>query len=135
MDEVGARLDAELHTTLCTADVHVLNLRALREVLHDGGTVEDGIHLQVLIEVLRHIAKDDVQSLTKQFLEGVCEVVEQQGSQAALCFLLRFAAHQAIDVLCIAVYEVAQDVDAQIACSTCDQHIAQLLALTRTEEP
>ena len=89
-------------------------------MLHDGGTVEDGIHLQVLIEVLRHIAKDDVQSLTKQFLEGVCEVVEQQGSQATLCFLLRLAAHQTVDVLCIAVDEVAQDVDAQIACSTCD---------------
>ena len=104
-------------------------------MLHDGGTVEDGIHLEVLIEVLRHIAKDDVQSLTKQFLEGVCEVVEQQGSQAALCFLLRLAAHQAIDVLGIRVNQFAQDVDTQITCSTCDQHIAQLLALTRTEEP
>ena len=104
-------------------------------MLHDGGTVEDGIHLQVLIEILRHIAKDDVQSLTEQFLEGVGEVVEQQGSQAALSFLLRLAAYQAIDVLCIAVDEVTQDVDAQIACSACDQHIAQLLALTRTEEP
>ena len=104
-------------------------------MLHDGGTVEDGIHLQVLIEVLRHIAKDNVQSLPEQFLEGVGELVEQQGSQAALSFLLRLAAYKTIDVPRIAVDKVAQDVDAQIACSTCNQYIAQLLALPGTEEP
>ena len=127
MDEVGTSLDAELHTTLCAADVHVGNLGAFGEVLDDGGTVEDGIDLEVLVEVLRHIAKDDVEPLAKEFLEGVGEVVEQQGFQSVLSFLLRLAADQAIDVACIAVDEIAQDVNAQIACSARDEDIAQLL--------
>ena len=127
MDEVSTCLDTEIHTTLSTADVDVGNLRTLGEVLDNGGTVEDGIDLEALVEVLRHIAKDDVEPLAKQFLEGVGEVVEQQGFQSVLSFLLRLATHQAIDVACIAVDKVAQDVNAQIASSTRDEDIAQLL--------
>ena len=42
MDKACARLQAELDTTTSASDVHVLNVGALREVLHVGGTVDDG---------------------------------------------------------------------------------------------
>ena len=126
MDELGTRLDAEIHTTLSATDVHIFNLCTLGEVLYDGGAVEDGIDdgETVIRELLGHVAEDDMQALTEQLLIGFREVVEEQGAEAALCGLLRLATYQAVDVWSVAVDELAQDVDAQITCSTCNQYIA-----------
>ena len=73
-------------------------------------------------------------ALPEQFLEGLGEVVEEQGAQAALCGIYGLSAHQAIDVGSIAADEFIEDVDAEVACGAGYQDVAQLLALARTEE-
>ena len=75
-----------------------------------------------------------MQALAEELHEGFCEIVVEQGAQTTLSFLQRLTANQTVDVLGIAVDQLSQDVDTQIARRTCNQHIAQFLALTRTEE-
>ena len=42
--QFGSCLHTELHTTLGSTDIHILNVCSLREVLHIGSTVEDGVN-------------------------------------------------------------------------------------------
>ena len=80
MYQLGTILQTEVNATLCTTDVDVLNLSTFGEVLHDSGTVKDGIDADSIAhdstEVLGDVAEDDVQTGTEEFLEGVGEVVE-----------------------------------------------------------
>ena len=70
MNETGeVRLDTVLHATLGSTNVHILNLSTFGEVLHDGGTVEDGINLQISSEVAGDVAQNDLDTLAKEFLE------------------------------------------------------------------
>ena len=85
------------------------------------------------IEVLCHIAIDDEEAGAKEFLERRLEIVEQQILQSALSSLLILVAHEACDGRSIRIDELAQHMDAQITCSTCEEHIAQLLALALDE--
>ena len=75
MNQTGARLQAEINAVLSTTDVDVLDIRSFGEVLHIGSTVKDGIYLQTSIERLRHVTKNDMQALAKEFFERTGEVI------------------------------------------------------------
>ena len=134
MDEFGARLDAEVKAMLGTADVHVLDFCAFREVLHHGSAVEDGVHLQAFVDILGDVAENDVETLSEEFLEGLGEVVVEQGAEAALSSFLALATYHTVDVLGIAVDQFAKDVDSQIARRTGDQYVAKRMTLACAEE-
>ena len=125
----GTMLHTEIDTTLGTTDVDILNLSTFGEVLHDSGTVKDCIDADSIADdstkVFGDVAEDDVQTASEKFLEGVGEIVEEQGAQAALGFLQCLATYQTVDVFGIAVDQLTKDVDAQIASGTGQQHIAK----------
>ena len=134
--EACACLYTEFHATLCAADVHVLYLCSLAEVLHDGGTVEHGVDVQVGGdggEVVGHIAKDDMQTCALQVFESIGEIVVEQCAETALCLLLTLPADEAVDVGSIRVDESAEDMYAQVSCGTREEHIAQSLSFSLAE--
>ena len=135
MYQLGTGLQTELHTALCTTDIDVLDVRALGEVLHVGGTVEDGVNLIQAEsgEVLRDVAVDDEDAGAEELLVRLLEVVEQQVLQSVLGCLLVFTAHHTRNGRSVGIDEFAQHVDAQITRSTGQQHVAQLLALALDE--
>ena len=103
-------------------------------MFNDGSTVEDSVHLQCGVDILRHIAKDNMDALVKQLLERLGEIVVKQRTQTACCGFLGLATHQTVDMGNIPVDQLTQDVDAQIACGTCNQDVAQLLTFAHAEE-
>ena len=62
-------LDAEIHTALCTANVHVFNVCALGEVFHVGGTIEDRVDRAVHLDFLCHVAIRHKEAGAEQFFE------------------------------------------------------------------
>ena len=52
-------LETEVDAMGRAAHVDILNLGALGEVLHHGGTVEDGVYLAVDLDVLGDVAVDN----------------------------------------------------------------------------
>ena len=133
-----ADLQAQIYAAFSTSDVHVLNFCALREMLHDSGTVDDSRQLATdgrhfLDKVFRHVAKDDVKSAPEQFLERTVEIVEQHRAQTTLRLLLSLTADEAVDLASVAVDQVSQHMDAEIAGSTGQQHVAQRLPLALAE--
>ena len=133
MHQTCAFLDAEVNAMTCASDIDILDFGALGEVLHDGGTVEDRLDVEVLIEVLSDIAQQHMDALAEQGLEGIGEVIVEQRAQAALGGLYRLSADETIDIVNVGIDELAQDVNAQIARGACDEHIADGLTLTLTE--
>ena len=47
MDERRAGSETEIHTTLRTADIHILDVRALGEMLHVRGAVENSLNTDI----------------------------------------------------------------------------------------
>ena len=124
MYQLGTGLKTEIYTTLGTTDIHILNLRTLGEMFHDGSTVEYRIHLQAFAEVAGHIAENDMQALTEEMLEGIGKIIVKQRAQTTLCSLLTLTTDQTINLVSIGIDQFTQDVDTKIACSTSQQHIA-----------
>ena len=133
MDETCAGTDAKVHATLSATDVDILDFGALGEVLDDGSTIEDRVDGQTLGEVAGHIAQDNVDALAEERLEGIGEIVEEQGAQTIFGLFERLAAYEAIDIGRVGVDELAQDVDAQITRGTRDEHVAERTTFALTE--
>ena len=84
-------------------------------MLHYGSTVEDGIDLQAFVDILGDVAENDMEALSEEFLEGLGEVVVEQGAQTALGGFLALATYHTVDVPGVAIDEFAKDMDSQIA--------------------
>ena len=76
------------------------------------------------IDVACHIAVDDEEAGTEEFIKTSVEIVEEQVTQTSLRIVLVFSADKTRDGLGIRVNEFAQDVDTEITGSTCEQYIA-----------
>ena len=69
MHQSGIVLQTELHATLRTADVHVLDVGSLGEVLHVGSTIENGVDMAVNIDFLCHVSIYHKEAGAEEFLE------------------------------------------------------------------
>ena len=69
MHEGRTCFEAEVHAALCSADIDILDIRALGEVLHVRRTVKYRVDRRLHMEVARHIALYHKYPRAKQFVE------------------------------------------------------------------
>ena len=118
MDERRACSETEVHATLRAADIHILDVRALGEMFHVRGTVEDGgyfyhLGIQALVYIGSDIAVDDEESGAEKVVETPAEIVEEQVAYPALGVMLILSADETGDRLGVGVDEFTQDMDTQ----------------------
>ena len=102
-----------------TTHVDILNLCTLGEVLHHGSAIEYGVDFAIHLDFLGHVTIDDTQTVAKQFLIVIAEVVIQHSFQAAFgLFLVLGSHHTPDDRHILAVDEFLEDMDAQKARSS-----------------
>ena len=95
MHQSCTRQETEIDTSLRAADIHILNLRALAEMLHDCGAVENRIDFPFDNggQIIGDIAQDDANAVAKQFIECGFEIIEQKGFQSVLGGIVVLSAH------------------------------------------
>ena len=135
MHQSCTRLQAELHATMGTADIHVLNIRSLGEMLDVGSTVEHGLDGGMSFRkshrnIIRHIAVHHLDTGAEELLIGAFVIVKEQVLESMLSGRLVFSAHNTGNGRSIGFYELAQHMNTQIASSTRQKNVTQLLTLT-----
>ena len=117
-----------------TANIDILNFSAFREVLHHSGTIEHGVHFSIHLDFLGHIAVDDTQTIAKQLIVVLTEVIIQHTFQAAFgLFLVLRPNHAPNDRHIVTVNELLEYMDAQEARGTRNKCIANVLAFAIAE--
>ena len=117
-------------------DVHHLDVIACREVLHVGHTVDDR---QLLIQMIEGTGFCDFcgkcSDTLVEMTEGFCtsEIVEIQCLDTAQSLSVALGTDRTEYLTVETGQQFVEDVDAEIACGSCQQHIADRLTLAHTE--
>ena len=133
MDQAGPPFPAEIHQAPGTADVDILNFRALGEMLHHGCAVKHRVNGEIIGHIPGHIARDNAQPAAEQVGKSRAEVIKKQRLQPVLRLLRRFATDKTVDGLRIGVDEFFQYMNAEKSRAARQQHVAQSLAFSLSE--
>ena len=117
-------------------DVDHLDVVASGEVLHVGHAVDDGERLVDAVEGMRFgdfgcEGCDAFVEMAEGF--GASEIVEEQRLDAAQCLVVALGTDRTVNLAVEVGEQFVEDVDAEIACGTCEEYVADGLTLALAE--